>query len=124
MNLTEISQIDCLMGCKQTLASCQARQMRRWRYSNPRDKSTLNVMFISCKSCKYWLTDEEYQKRTPDITKHAFGVRGQIARKNRREQNLIPTRSETLRSGHANDSEPDIRYGHKKGHKGIFIGLL
>jgi hypothetical protein len=91
MNLTEISHFECLMGCRQTLAACQARQKGYWRYSNPRDKSTLNVMFVSCKNCKYWLKDEEYQKKTSDMTKNVFGVRGKIARKHRREKNLIPT---------------------------------
>ena len=100
MNLTKTNQIDCLLNCNHTLAACQSRQTRHRRYSNPRDKSSLNPMFISCKNCKYWLTDQEYQTKTPEFTMHEFGVRGKIARKHRREENLTTPRSEETGSGH------------------------
>lgn len=95
MNPTDTNQIDCLLDCKHTLTDCEARQVGRWRYSNPKDHSTLNLMFISCKNCKYWLTDREYEDRATKFNRQIFWMRGKHARKSHRKQDLTTQRSTT-----------------------------
>jgi hypothetical protein len=54
--ITKITNPPCRLGIKEK-RHCVERQVNRYRRTCT---GNLNILFVSCRGCKHWLTDEEY----------------------------------------------------------------
>ena len=51
-----ISDPPCKLGIREE-RHCRERQLNQYRRTRT---GNLNILFVSCKGCKHWISDEEY----------------------------------------------------------------